>query len=213
MDTSVNPLFNPPQQSHGIAETILSSIHCFSPPVLLIVFLTAFILRSIYASSPSNDNSNAQNGHKQLYGPGGKPLPQRRLTGLKRKQDKEKDFSPQRKLLFQGLSISATLTFLASAAVVLIHVFASSREYWCGQALVVSKRGPKPALLTCAVATKEALFLINFADLYRGLLFRVRSSQPFPRRRKTLSNQCSADDMGSRLDLRGDAIGCVSHRQ
>src|ERR1700759_4191006 len=143
MDTSVNPSFDLPQHSHGIAEIVLNWIHCFSPPVILIFFLTAFILRSIYASSPPNVNSNAQNGHKQLYGPGGKPLPQRRLTGLKRKQDKENDFPPQRKLLFQGLSIAATLTFLASAAVVIIHVFASNREYWCGQAMVVSKIGPK----------------------------------------------------------------------
>jgi hypothetical protein len=149
MDPSVNPSFDLSHQTHDIAEIVLRWIHCFSPAILLFVFLVAFILRSVYASSPSNANSNPENGHKQLYGPGGKPLPQRRLTGLKRRQDKENDFPSGKKLLFQGLSVGSTLTFLGSAAVVLIHVFASGREYWCGQDLVVSKKRPNGNIIMC----------------------------------------------------------------
>jgi hypothetical protein len=137
--TSVHQQFELPNHSREVAARLLTWIHYFSPPAILTFFLVIFIIRSVYASTPNNVKSNDQNGHKQLYGPGGKPLPSRRLTGLRRKQDKENDFPPQRKLVFQILCFAATLTFVASAIVIITHFWVSHWNYWCGQELVVSK--------------------------------------------------------------------------
>ena len=66
-------------------------------------------------------------------------IPQRKLMGIQRKQDKENDFSRAQKLLFLWFSVLATLTFAASCGVILLHVMVD-HKYWCGQQLVVSLR-------------------------------------------------------------------------
>jgi hypothetical protein len=139
MSASLRPHLDLSPHSQDIAERVLNWIHYFSPPVLFAFFLIAFVIRSVSAASPSNLNFNDQNGHQQLYGPGGKPLPQRRLTGLKRKLDKENDFPPARKLAFQAFSIVLTLTFAMSATVIILHILATERSYWCGEGVVVRK--------------------------------------------------------------------------
>jgi hypothetical protein len=133
-----------PQHSREIAAKVLAWIHYFSPAILLVFFLIAFIVQSVLASSPTNTKNNLQNGNgngfQPVYGPGGRPLPPRRSTGLKRKQAKESDFPRPRKLLFQCVAIAGTLTFFASAIVIIIHVLTSHERYWCGEQLVVSKK-------------------------------------------------------------------------
>lgn len=126
--------------NHRTADQILTFLHFFSPCILLFFFLTAFTIRSIRVSNPEkpNPSANGHAQHAQLYGPGGKPLPQRKLTGLRRKRDKENDFPVSQKLTFQWFQIFATLTFFASAAVSIIHVL-TDRGWWCGQEQVVSR--------------------------------------------------------------------------
>ncbi|KAF2669095.1 hypothetical protein BT63DRAFT_250078 [Microthyrium microscopicum] len=115
------------------ADLILTAIHFFSPISVLLFFLVCFTTRSIRVSTPDNSGSNVNgNGHSELYGPGGRPLPQRQLTGLMRRQDKKNDFRPYQKLAFQILQSLATLSFLGNAAAVVIHVLVK-RGWWCGQ--------------------------------------------------------------------------------
>jgi hypothetical protein len=135
--------FHLPQQSVDIAAKILKWIHYSSAALILAFFLVVFVIRSVYAASPSNSNLNDEEPSQPVYGPGGKPLPQRRLTGLQRKQDKQNDFPTARKLAFQVLTALSCATFVASAAVVLIHFFAD-RRFWCGEAFVVSLYVPHP---------------------------------------------------------------------
>jgi hypothetical protein len=136
--------FHLPQHTVDIAAKILTWIHYSSAAFVLTFFLIVFVIRSVYASTPTNSNSNNEEPSQPVYGPGGKPLPQRRLTGLKRKQDKQNDFPTARKLAFQVLTALSCATFVASAAVVIIH-FLADRSFWCGEAFVVSIHVPHPA--------------------------------------------------------------------
>lgn len=118
------------------AQRILSIIHFAYPIVLLVYFLTTFTIRSIVsASGPDNDDKTSE---PQL-GPGGKPLPKKKAPA----EDKKKtflDFSRPRKLLFEWLTLAATLTLAGNAVTVVVHaLYARKEEWWCGQATVVSK--------------------------------------------------------------------------
>lgn len=137
--TAVTAHFDLPQQSRETARLILKAIHYFSPAAILVFFLVSFIVRSIYGASPTDTNRNEQKPIERVaYGPGGKPLPQRRLTGLKRRQDNENDFSPAKKVLFSILTSLACASFTVSAGVILVH-FLTDRTYWCGEQIVVSR--------------------------------------------------------------------------
>jgi hypothetical protein len=113
-------------------------VHYFSPILLILFYLAAFLLRGIWLAPSTQDEAAASNGSTgQMYGPGGKPLPMRKLTGLKRKQDKASDFSKGKKRLFRCVSLLATLSFLASSISVCAHVYLD-RGWWCGEPQVVS---------------------------------------------------------------------------
>lgn len=117
--------------------TLLAAVYYFSPIVLLGFFLVAFTIRSVRASAtPFVEELNGPAVSEILLGPGGKPLPQRKLTGLQRRRDKANDFPLSQKLVFQWLSIGATSTFLCSAAAVITHVL-NEHQWWCGDQLVV----------------------------------------------------------------------------
>jgi hypothetical protein len=125
--------------------TVLAAIYYFSPAVLLCFFLVAFAIRSVRASSPASAEE-LDGSSEVLVGPGGKPLPQRKLTGLQRRRDKANDFSMRRKLVFQWLSSLATLTFGCSAAAIITHVV-HKHSWWCGEQLVVRLQTCMPCLL------------------------------------------------------------------
>lgn len=150
---------------HAAAERILTTIQCSSPLILLIFFLVAFTIRSVHATAPDVAKANGHASSEQLLGPGGKPLPQRALTGFKRIQDKNKDFPRSQKLIFQWFSVLATLTYLGSATFVVIHVFVD-RGWWCGQQQVVS------LMFYHAVIQ----FTDHIPDLCRRLLYGLHST-------------------------------------
>lgn len=105
--------------------------HFSSPIILLALFLIAFTAHSIITSSkdavvqPSTSRT----------GPGGKPLPN------KAKETRRKnvlDFSHARKLLFVWLSVGVIVTFVANAAVVILHAVLDRKEnWWCGESVAV----------------------------------------------------------------------------
>jgi len=159
----ISPNFHLPQHTVDIAAKILKWIHYSSPAVVLVFFLVFFVIKSVYASAPVNSNSNEQESSQPVYGPGGKPLPQRRLTGLKRKQDKQNDFPHSRKLAFLALTALSCGTFVASATVVIIHFFAD-RSYWCGEDFVVSSYVPHPVelfLIKIGLCSRQFLCLLG----------------------------------------------------
>jgi ATP-binding cassette, subfamily B, vacuolar membrane transporter HMT1/ACLQ len=147
---------------HGqnIVATVLAAVYYFSPVVLLFFFLVAFTIRSVRASSPPTveELNNGPTVSEILIGPGGKPLPQRKLTGLQRRRDKANDFSLPRKLVFQWLSIGATSTFLCSAAAVITHVL-NEHQWWCGDQLVVRPTDMQSS--TCLASSANHLIFLS----------------------------------------------------
>lgn len=122
---------------HGTSTPtlLLKTVHFHYPWVLLLVFLVSFVTHSIV-----NAESSTASIEPTVTGPGGKPLP-RRLK--KSKEDKEKlkrqDFSHARKLVFMYLSACIILTFIASAANIIVHALSKREEgWWCGEATAVS---------------------------------------------------------------------------
>jgi ATP-binding cassette, subfamily B, vacuolar membrane transporter HMT1/ACLQ len=135
-----NPFMLRPPPLHNAAGRIATFVHYGSPICLLLAFLAAFAYRGIrLASTVEDGNGKPNDATGQLYGPGGKPLPIRKVTGLQRKKDKAADFSPAKKLVFRWISLFATLTFLASIVLTFVHVFLD-RGWWCGEPQVVCRR-------------------------------------------------------------------------
>jgi hypothetical protein len=130
---------------------VLAAVYYFSSPILLCFFLVAFTVRSVRASAPASAEE-LDSSAEVLVGPGGKPLPQRKLTGIQRRRDKANDLSVRRKLVFQWLSSVATLTFGCSAAAVIAHVV-HKHSWWCGEQLVVRPHA------------SFSFFLVWFSDL------------------------------------------------
>ncbi|KAG9815565.1 hypothetical protein KCU68_g19150, partial [Aureobasidium melanogenum] len=116
------------------AQRLLSIVHFAYPIVLLVFFLTTFTIRSILtARSDGPDDSKSE---PQL-GPGGKPLPKKKVP-VDNTKNTVLDFSRPRKLLFEWLSLAATLTLAGNAVTVVVHaLYARNEEWWCGQATVV----------------------------------------------------------------------------
>ncbi len=144
--TTETPLNNPnlpimasssrPWVSNSIAHAILTYVHYASPILLLIFFLVAFTAHSI-VTAPKDEIIQAD---PNQTGPGGKPLPRNTSPSAKREKEKQKDqdFSPGRKLLFDWLSVAVLLTFLGNAVIVIVHALLGRKhEWWCGQSVIV----------------------------------------------------------------------------
>ena len=117
--------------SNQDAQQILNVVHFSSPIILIIFFLTAFTAQSIATASTDHPN----NPHDEQTGPGGKPLPS---SKKKPKERNTLDFSPARKLLFNWLSVGTCTTFVANAAVVILHALVDRKDHWwCGEAVAV----------------------------------------------------------------------------
>lgn len=118
------------------AQAILDVLHYVYSPLLLFFFLAAFLTRSALAArvvEPTVSDETPQD-----YGPGGKPLPRKKAPPPDKALVASLDFSRPRKLLFDWLSLAVAATFLASAALVIIHALAARQEgWWCGKPTVV----------------------------------------------------------------------------
>ena len=122
-----------PWLHHTAAQRALRDLQYAYPIVLLFFFILAFTARSILAAPP--DDGGQEQAPRVQYGPGGKPLPMRSVSFKKVVQ---RDFSRSRKLVFEWLSVLACLTWIANAAVVIIHaLYDRENGWWCGRATTV----------------------------------------------------------------------------
>jgi hypothetical protein len=137
VEITTQPFHQRPPDLHNTIGNISTYIHFLSPIIILLFFLTAFAVRGIRLASSATEDAKSHGSTAQLYGPGGKPLPIRKITGLKRRQDRLLDFTPMQKLAFQYLSIFVSLSFFVSVVGVIVHVYLE-RGWWCGEAQFVS---------------------------------------------------------------------------
>ena len=105
-------------------------------PVVLGVFLIAFIIYGIRNAPEDGDRVQIHS----MRGPGGRPLPHRRVSAKQLKEAaKVKDFSPNAKLIFKLFSAGILLTFLGQAVLIIFQVIAYRKDqWWPGQTPVVS---------------------------------------------------------------------------
>lgn len=114
---------------HAALELLEYLRTCY-PIFLLVLFCVAFVANTmVTARKATRDDS-------QRTGPGGRPLPKRsRSEGTFRKTQ---SFSRTVKRLFNWLSVAVLVTFLADAAICVVHVMvARSEHWWRGQSMVV----------------------------------------------------------------------------
>ena len=122
--------------SNEAALQLLKYLHFAYPLILLVFFITTFTAHSIIAAN--NHNDEEEQGPEEHTGPGGKALPKKKGPNAAKTKD-VLDFSRPRKLLFEWLSLGATLTFLGNCITVVVHaLYARDEQWWCGQATVVS---------------------------------------------------------------------------
>ncbi|PVI05318.1 hypothetical protein DM02DRAFT_624328 [Periconia macrospinosa] len=112
---------------------IVAFIQYAYPVFLLVFFLVAFTVRSIVSSS-----SNRNVEKPTTTGPGGKPLPATDPTRNFVKRQAHDDVTHTQKLVFAWLSVFAALTFVANAALIIVHAVLARREHWwSGRAVVI----------------------------------------------------------------------------
>ena len=106
------------------------------PCVVIVVFLVTFIARTVYVTSREEVTSEIKN----IHGPGGRPLPQRRKSGKRiPKTNDRPDFSPKTKSVINWLMVGILLTFLANSVSIIAQTIIFRQEnWWCGQSAVVS---------------------------------------------------------------------------
>ena len=121
------------------AAQLQHRLHFAYPVVLLLFFLVTFMSHSIISSDPAKTSTEAP-----VSGPGGKPLPRnKRRHSPEAPRPQARDFSPAAKAFFTWTTVAVSLTFLAHAALVLLHVLvARSEGWWCGQHAAVSRFSP-----------------------------------------------------------------------
>lgn len=115
------------------AQDLLTVLHFAYPVILLVYFLTAFMVRSVWtAREESASTAAAQKG------PGGKLLPRNKKAKPPRK-DPATEFSPATKSVFNWVSVGVVLTFLADAVVICVHALVKRESnWWCGKDVAVS---------------------------------------------------------------------------
>lgn len=127
-----------PEESRQPLQKLLVYVHYAYPLVLLIFFLSAFTVQSIYTSRNRN-TSEAPPKKTPHYGPGGKALPIRGPnTRSNVHPDQAVELPRGQRLVFQWVSVVACLTFAGSAINTISHaVIRRDEQWWCGQATVV----------------------------------------------------------------------------
>lgn len=106
------------------------------PAIVLGVFIVVFIIHGILTAPDDGDKLQLH----PARGPGGRPLPQRRVSARKLKEAaKVKDFSPSAKLTFRVMSAGVLISFLVDAVILILQVIIYRKEeWWPGQSAVVS---------------------------------------------------------------------------
>lgn len=137
MDPSLTTTTRPsapslPWVSDPRAQGLLTYLQIAYPIALLIIFLTAFTVRSVVTARNDNDDTP----QSDQLGPGGKPLPRK---SQKDKSEKNAlDFSRPRKLLFLSLQSGVLLSITGNVALVIFHALLErDQRWWCGQAPTV----------------------------------------------------------------------------
>ncbi|KAL9097361.1 MAG: hypothetical protein Q9163_006356 [Psora crenata] len=150
-----------PWASNRTALAVSTSLHYICPVLLLVVFVAAFIARSILTSAKVEDLKPPT----KYAGPGGKPLPRTNSPAAKEKLRSEAlDFSPGRKLLFTCLSAFLLLTFVGNAVVATLHALTHREEqWWCGQSFVANL-DQNPKIYVVATFFVYSLVFISIID-------------------------------------------------
>lgn len=106
-----------------------------SPAIVLGLFLVVFIIHGILTAP--NDVDKVQ--IHAMKGPGGRPLPQRRVSANRVTENVNvKDFSPRAKLVFRLLQLVVLVTFILNAiAIILQTLIYRKDEWWPGESAVV----------------------------------------------------------------------------
>ena len=125
-----------PWLTNDKAAELLVVVKELYPCLVIVVFLVAFISRTIYTTrkDPAVEES-------PLLGPGGRPLPQRRKSAKRMPQTSDRpDFSPSTKLFVNWMMVVVLMSFLANAVAIIVQTIAYRKEsWWCGQSAVVCR--------------------------------------------------------------------------
>lgn len=130
--------------SPAAAQVFLQYLRVSYPIVLLVVFFAVFIAHSAHIAKDAGSSNDAVQ-----YGPGGKPLPKRTRAMMMVSRKLPVELAKNKsKALFLSLTLCLLVTYIAEAAVHMLHaMIAKSQQWWPGQAVVVSfERFPSPAL-------------------------------------------------------------------
>ncbi|KAL2868018.1 putative vacuolar ABC heavy metal transporter (Hmt1) [Aspergillus lucknowensis] len=117
---------------HHVMRGSLEYLQTAYPILLLLVFASAFVANSILTARTASQNPRASQ-----TGPGGRPLPKRSRSTVAVVKAPQK-FSRNAVLCFKWVSLCVLVTLVAEAAVNVAHVMiARSKQWWCGQAVVI----------------------------------------------------------------------------
>lgn len=121
--------------SPSAAQVFLPYIRISYPIVLLVVFFVIFIVHSARIAKDAGGQGSAVQ-----YGPNGKPLPKRTRVMMMVSGDFAAELAKNRsRTLFLWLTLFLLTTYIAEAAIHMLHIMlARSQQWWCGQAVVVS---------------------------------------------------------------------------
>lgn len=121
-----------PWVSDPRAQGLLNYLQIAYPIALILIFITAFTVRSIVTARNDNDDTP----QSTQLGPGGKPLPKK--SQKNKSEANAVDFSRPRKLLFISLQAGVLLSFVGNIALVIFHALLEREQrWWCGQAPTV----------------------------------------------------------------------------
>lgn len=120
--------------SSAAAQVFLQYLRISYPVAVLLVFFAVFIAHSAQVAKDANSSNSAVQ-----YGPGGKPLPARTRAAMMVSRELPTELKKTKpKALFLGLTLGLLATYLAEAAIHMVHVMvAKSLQWWPGQAVVV----------------------------------------------------------------------------
>lgn len=129
---SVNVASVRPQVDNESLRSTLRYLQTYSPVVIVVVFVIAFIANSVISAKKVESHVAITTG------PGGRPLPKRMRSAAVISRQLAPDFSQNTKLAFKWLSVAVLLTFVADAALTMTHVILHRQQHWWpGQSVVV----------------------------------------------------------------------------
>lgn len=149
-----------PPPASRVASPMLDLAHFGVPPLLLLVFLAAFVTQSVRTvAGPSHDPTT-----QKLKGPDGKPLPQHTSSSEANDGDQVGPrFSPAQHALFTWLSVAVVATFIGQAILIVVHAL-TERPWWCGQPTAVSLAAHELICFVSVYTAKDNEDCFCFAD-------------------------------------------------